>query len=135
MSSQPANARREGNSRKTNAAVEPARLIALVKRSLALGLSALLTLQPVIANAQSVSPSSTSAAANQPGVGAAPNGIPLIDIVTPNGQGLSHNKYDDFNVGTPSFSTITMQKSERPISAVPRPAMPISGIPVLPTSS
>jgi filamentous hemagglutinin len=63
-------------------------------------LSALLFLQPAIANAQSVSASSTAPAANQPGVGAAPNGVPLIDIVTPNSSGLSHNKFSDFNVGT-----------------------------------
>nr|WP_246451308.1 hemagglutinin repeat-containing protein [Rhizobium paranaense] len=57
-------------------------------------------MQPAIANAQSVSASTTAPAANQPSVGAAPNGVPLIDIVTPNAAGLSHNKYDNFNVGT-----------------------------------
>lgn len=29
--------------------------------------------------------------------------MPLIDIVTPNSKGLSHNKYDSFNVGTPGL--------------------------------
>ncbi|WP_082366340.1 hemagglutinin repeat-containing protein [Rhizobium acidisoli] len=72
-------------------------------RSLALVLSALLVFQPMLANAQSVSASTTAPAANQPGVGSAPNGVPLIDIVTPNSQGLSHNKYDNFNVGTPGL--------------------------------
>uniref|UniRef100_UPI0037C5EB4B hemagglutinin repeat-containing protein n=1 Tax=Rhizobium ruizarguesonis TaxID=2081791 RepID=UPI0037C5EB4B len=72
----------------------------LFRQSLALLLSSLLVLQPMLANAQSVS---TAPAANQPGVGTAPNGVPLIDIVTPNSKGLSHNKYDSFNVGTPGL--------------------------------
>ncbi|MDI5929990.1 hemagglutinin repeat-containing protein [Rhizobium leguminosarum] len=72
-------------------------------RSLAIVLSALLVFQPMLANGQSVSASGAAPAANQPGVGAAPNGVPLIDIVTPNAAGLSHNKYDNFNVGTPGL--------------------------------
>ncbi|MBY4610976.1 hemagglutinin repeat-containing protein [Rhizobium sp. 9T] len=79
------------------------RLGRLAHRSLAIVLSALLVFQPMLANAQSVSASTTAPAANQPGVGTAPNGVPLIDIVTPNSQGLSHNKYDNFNVGTPGL--------------------------------
>ncbi|TBZ99217.1 filamentous hemagglutinin N-terminal domain-containing protein, partial [Rhizobium leguminosarum] len=75
----------------------------LARQSLALLLSAVLVFQPMLANAQSVSASTTAQAANQPGVGAAPNGVPLIDIVTPNAAGLSHNKYDNFNVGTPGL--------------------------------
>lgn len=29
------------------------------------------------------------------------NGIPIIDIVAPNGQGLSHNQFNDYNVAEP----------------------------------
>ncbi|TAZ60313.1 filamentous hemagglutinin N-terminal domain-containing protein [Rhizobium leguminosarum] len=79
------------------------RLARLARQSLALLLSSLLVFQPMLANAQSVSASGAAPAANQPGVGAAPNGVPLIDIVTPNATGLSHNKYDNFNVGTPGL--------------------------------
>ncbi|MGO6664814.1 hemagglutinin repeat-containing protein [Rhizobium ruizarguesonis] len=82
------------------AGLRPARLF---RQSLALLLSSLLVLQPMLANAQSVSAGPTAPAANQPGVGTAPNGVPLIDIVTPNSKGLSHNKYDNFNVGTPGL--------------------------------
>ncbi|PST17643.1 hypothetical protein C7U61_18650 [Rhizobium sp. JAB6] len=72
----------------------------LTRQSLAILLSGLLIYQPMLANAQSVSAAVSAPAVNQPHVGTAPNGVPLIDIVTPNGAGLSHNKYDNFNVGT-----------------------------------
>jgi filamentous hemagglutinin len=83
-------------SRKTPSAI----LGKFARKLLASGLSFLVAFQPVLLRAQEVAPDAGAAAINRPGIGAAPNGVPLIDIVTPNSQGLSHNKYDSFNVGT-----------------------------------
>lgn len=76
---------------------------AFSRKSVASLLSGLLVLQPVLLQAQQLTPDVNAPIGNQPGIGAAPNGVPLVDIVTPNGQGLSHNKYGDFNVGTPGL--------------------------------
>ncbi|WP_322896076.1 MULTISPECIES: filamentous hemagglutinin N-terminal domain-containing protein [unclassified Yoonia] len=50
-----------------------------------------LTMQPIMAQ--------TVAAGDGPVIGNAPNGVPMVMIETPNGQGVSHNRYDQFNVG------------------------------------
>ncbi|MBC8719173.1 hemagglutinin repeat-containing protein [Ochrobactrum sp. Marseille-Q0166] len=76
---------------------------AFARKSVASLLSGLLVLQPVLLQAQQLTPDVNAPIGNQPGIGAAPNGVPLVDIVTPNAQGLSHNKYGDFNVGTPGL--------------------------------
>lgn len=39
-----------------------------------------------------------SAASHRPMMESTPNGIPLINIVTPNATGLSHNKFTEFNI-------------------------------------
>ena len=39
--------------------------------------------------------------ANGPGVSTAATGAQVVDIVAPNGNGLSHNQYQDFNVNRP----------------------------------
>ncbi|KAA3497839.1 filamentous hemagglutinin N-terminal domain-containing protein, partial [Rhizobium rhizogenes] len=73
----------------------------LAQKIIAAVVSFTLVLQPVLLHAQDISPEVGGSFANRPGIGAAPNGVPLIDIVGPNSQGLSHNKYNNFNVGTP----------------------------------
>lgn len=77
-----------------------------VQKFLAVSLSAILALQPALALAGDAVPlraDPNAALANQPRIDAAVNGVPLVQIVTPNGAGLSHNKYLDFNVGTPGL--------------------------------
>ncbi|WP_143181442.1 hemagglutinin repeat-containing protein [Pseudovibrio exalbescens] len=50
---------------------------------------------PTYAQGLSVDPG-----ANAPGLTEAANGVPVVNIVTPDGHGLSRNKFTDFNVGT-----------------------------------
>ena len=75
------------------------RLGIFARKTLALTLSAVLATQPLLVQAQELRADQTAGTANQPVIGTSGNGVPLIDIVTPNAAGLSHNKYGAFNVG------------------------------------
>lgn len=53
------------------------------------------------AYAQSIKADPNTPATMRPNIGAAPNGVPLIDIVAPNKSGLSPNKVEVFSVESP----------------------------------
>ncbi|WP_179179172.1 DUF637 domain-containing protein [Pseudomonas sivasensis] len=64
---------------------------------LALSLAGILFLNPIVSAAAqlSVDPASPGTSIDQ-----APNGVPVVNIAGPNGSGLSHNLFTDYNVGS-----------------------------------
>ncbi|WP_233097133.1 two-partner secretion domain-containing protein [Pseudomonas sp. MF6755] len=81
--------------RQPSAALKPRdAFFGLPKRGLVLILANALFWQPLLAQAEGIVVSAPGTTVGQAG-----NGVPVVNIATPNGAGLSHNQYNDYNVG------------------------------------
>ncbi|MBI6975913.1 filamentous hemagglutinin N-terminal domain-containing protein [Pseudomonas lactis] len=81
--------------RQPSAAVKSrSHFLGLPKRGLALILANAMFWHPLLAQADGI-------VVNAPGttLGQAGNGVPIVNIATPNANGLSHNQFHDYNVG------------------------------------
>jgi filamentous hemagglutinin len=71
------------------------RPVRLHHRLLSWAISAMLATQPLLpAVAASLTPSAPGTQIDKAG-----NGVPVVNIATPNGAGISHNQFKDYNVG------------------------------------
>ena len=81
--------------RQPSAALKPRdSFFSLPKRGVVLILINALFWQPLLAQAEGIVVSAPGTTVGQAG-----NGVPVVNIATPNGSGLSHNKFQDYNVG------------------------------------
>ncbi|TSD79713.1 filamentous hemagglutinin N-terminal domain-containing protein [Pseudomonas sp. KBS0710] len=81
--------------RQPSAALKPRdAFFGLPKRGLVLILANALFWQPLLAQAEGIVVSNPAISVGQAG-----NGVPVVNIATPNGSGLSHNQFKDYNVG------------------------------------
>ncbi|WP_082341942.1 two-partner secretion domain-containing protein [Pseudomonas thivervalensis] len=71
------------------------RFLGLPKRGLAFLLANVMFWQPLWAQADGIVVSAPGTTLDQAG-----NGVPIVNIARPNGSGLSHNQFQDYNVGS-----------------------------------
>lgn len=69
--------------------------LGMPKRGLAFLLANVMFWQPMWAQADGIVVANPNTSLDRAG-----NGVPIINIATPNGSGLSHNQFHDYNVGT-----------------------------------
>jgi len=83
-------------------------------RVLAVLLSWLMLIHPLLSLAQPLVIDNTAGGNTR--LNAAGNGVPVIDIATPSGHGLSHNQFREYNVGSEGLilnnSTQKLQSTE-----------------------
>ena len=82
----------------THTVVAPASLRRRAWVALVWFMSWLIAVQPILVHAADIAVDTAAADANRPRIDAAANGVTVVDIVAPNGAGLSHNKYLRFGV-------------------------------------
>ena len=81
--------------RQPAAAVKPRdSFLGMPKRGVAFLLANVMFWQPMWAQADGIVVANPNTSLDRAG-----NGVPIINIATPNGSGLSHNQFHDYNVG------------------------------------
>ncbi len=81
--------------RQPSAALQPRPTVwGVPKRWLAFMLANMMFWHPLVAMADGIKVNGSGTSVGQAG-----NGVPIVNIAKPNGSGLSHNKFSDYNVG------------------------------------
>lgn len=92
-SKEPSSGQTQGSSGHTSGTAQ------LIKHGMVMLLMAFQIWQPLLAAPVAITPDNTQAG-SKPIVSAANNGVPVVNIVAPNAQGVSINQYIDYNVPT-----------------------------------